>query len=117
MKDFIENKHYENFSYYTDLVKIINNKKSAISYCDVYFLLCFCAVFSKKSLFDLMSSIEFSYHYNNLTENNLKILMLLIGENLLEDMGKKLKLILKKFNKLSFDGQFISLALLYKYEY
>ncbi len=64
-----------------------------------------------------MSGIEFSYHYNNLTEVNLKVLMLLIRENLFEDMEKKLKPILKKFNKLSFDGQFITLALLHKYKY
>ena len=102
------------------MVKIINGKKTPFSLSDIYFLLCFCAVFSKEELSALISDIEFSYHYNNLKENaeyELLLLMFLIGNSDIKDKEKDLKLILRRFDKLSFDGKFIITALLHIYRY
>lgn len=120
LKDFIQGKHLENLDYYKHLVKIIKSKKTSLSLSDVYFLLCFCAVFSKEELSALISNIEFSYHYNNLKEDaeyELLLLMFLIGNSYIENKEKELKLILRRFDKLSFDSKFILIALLHIYRY
>ena len=120
LKDLIQNKHLENLDYYKNLVKIINGKQTPFSLSEIYYLLCFCTAFSKEELSALISDIEFSYHYNNLKENaeyELLLLMFLIGNSDIKDKEKDLKLILRRFDKLSFDGKFIITALLYIYRY